>query len=221
MTARSLPDPRLSWPAYRHRVHEQALRLGTPDWTILLGLADLCMTLRRHTPRWALELLEHVEDLGIEAPEGIEEVLAAHLTDQIARRPPPHLYTWGLRVGLWQPRQPQPTPLDITPLGRTLARFLRSPLPAAQAPAPVPPADDEKVGRWELLAPFAPLDPDPPLVTEDGTAGRVLFKCETETGGPAWLVRGKRSEPLFGGRWVDMEVAQAYAREHGHTFSAQ
>lgn len=82
--------------------------------------------------------------------------------------------------------------------------------------------DLDRYGRpWRVPFTFAAEPPSHPPVVEDGRRGRVAIKLETDDGGPAWLSRDGKAEPLFEGRWVDIQEAHAYAREHGHDFAIE
>jgi len=203
-------------PAYRRKVHEQALRMSDYSWSVVMGLPDTCDAVGVPIPRWAVELLDHANDLSCEAPtEVLEALLQGRSTARCKSRV---LREWGIATGLWELRGLLPG-LSITPLGEAVCTMWI----ARHDPRPRPRLGlRPKIHPDDLTEPYRPRrSGEEPPVVEDGTPGTVHFKYEVEDGGPAWLGRGDRSEPLFGGTWVHVGEAEAYAREHDHSFEIQ
>jgi len=203
----ALPLPPMG--GFHIEADRRAKLLPLGSWRTLVGLPTLCEALGVATPRWALDLLDHAGDLAAELPGAVLECLTSpDAVLGIVRYQSATVRRWGEHTGLWGPGVGSGEYVVLTPLGH-IVRDMRGETNREQ-----------RVGRRQLLEPFRSLEPgEAPEVVEDGTMGTVRFKSEDpEFGGPAWLLRGGRSERLFGGRWVDYRVAQAYAREHGHEF---
>jgi hypothetical protein len=61
----------------------------------------------------------------------------------------------------------------------------------------------------------------PSQVVESGRAGLVDFRFETLDSGRCWLCRDDKREPMWGGAFVHVQVAYAYAAEFGHAIVAK